>query len=50
MSVYIYVYISKIESCVCAQSLSHIRLCHPMTAAHQPPLSIEFPRQQYWSE
>ena len=22
----------------------------PWTMAHQPPLSMEFPRQEYWSE
>jgi len=25
-------------------------LCDPMTVAHQGPLSIGFPRQEYWSE
>ena len=24
-------------------------LCAPWTAAHQAPLSMEFPRQEYWS-
>ena len=24
-------------------------LCDPWTAAHQAPLSMEFPRQEYWS-
>ena len=36
--------------CVCAQSLSHFWLFEmPWTIAHQPPLSIEFSRQEYWS-
>ena len=30
---------------------SHARLCvTPQTAAHQAPLSMEFSRQEYWSE
>ena len=33
-----------------AQSLSHIQLfATPWTEAHQPPLSMEFPRQEQWS-
>ena len=24
--------------------------CHPWTATHQAPLSMGFPRQEYWSE
>ena len=24
--------------------------CDPWTVAHQAPLSMEFPRQEYWSE
>ena len=36
--------------CVCAQSLSHIRLfVTPWTVARQAPLSMEFSRQEYWS-
>ena len=32
------------------KSLSHVRLlATPWTAAHQPPLSMGFPRQEYWS-
>ena len=27
-----------------------VTLCDPMTAAHQAPLSMEFSRQEYWSE
>ena len=31
-------------------SLSHVRLFGaPWTAAHQAPLSMGFPRQEYWS-
>ena len=34
--------------CVCV--LSHIQLfATPWTVAHQAPLSMEFPRQEYWS-
>ena len=32
------------------QSLSCVRLCDPMTVAHQTPLTIGFSRQEYWSE
>ena len=36
--------------CVCVQSLSHVQLfVTPWTAAHQAPLSMGFPRQEYWS-
>ena len=35
---------------VCAQSLSLVQLCAtPWTVAHQAPLSMGFPRQEYWS-
>ena len=37
--------------CVCAQSLSHVRFfVIPWAVACQPPLSMGFPRQEYWSE
>ena len=33
---------------MCAQSLSHVQLfVTPWTVAHQPPLSMGFPRQEY---
>ena len=36
--------------CVCARVLSHVRLfATPWTVAHQTPLSMGFPRQEYWS-
>ena len=37
--------------CVCVyQSLSHVQLFEtPWTVACQAPLSMEFPRQEYWS-
>ena len=36
--------------CVPAQSFSHVRLfATPWTIAHQPPLSMVFPKQEYWS-
>ena len=35
--------------CVCAKSLGCVRLFATLwTVAHQAPLSIEFPRQEYW--
>ena len=35
---------------VCVQSLSCVQLLAiPWTVAHQAPLSMEFPRQEYWS-
>ena len=40
-------YISTV--CICAQLLSHIWLLATLwTVAHQAPLSMEFPRQEYW--
>ena len=36
--------------CVSACVLSHIQLfATPWTLAHQPPLSMGFPKQEYWS-
>ena len=35
--------------CVCVQLLNHNRLCTPWTVACQAPLSVGFPRQEYWS-
>ena len=36
--------------CVCAQSLSRIRLfVTPRTVAYQASLSMEFSRQEYWN-
>ena len=36
--------------CTCAQTLSHVQLfATPWTVAHQAPLSMGFPRQEYWS-
>ena len=35
---------------VCTQWLSRVQLpATPWTAAHQAPLSVGFPRQEYWS-
>ena len=35
---------------LCIQLLSHVRLFStPWTVAHQAPVSIGFPRQEYWS-
>ena len=37
-------------SSVCAQWLTHVRLfVAPWTVAREAPLSMEFPRQEYWS-
>ena len=36
--------------CLCAQLLSRVQLFEtPWTVAHQAPLSMGFPRQEYWS-
>ena len=38
--------ISAINAC----ELSHVQIfATPLTVAHQVPLSMEFPRQEYWS-
>ena len=40
----------RIEPEWVSESLSHVRLFEaPWTEAYQAPLSIEFPRQEYWS-
>ena len=37
-------------TCMCAQKVSCVRLFGtPCTVAHQAPLSMELPRQEYWS-
>ena len=37
-------------ACLCALSLSRVQLFEtPWTVARQPPLSMRFPRQEYWS-
>ena len=42
--------ILNITCCVCSSSLIWARLfATPWTVAHQPPLSMEFSRQEYWS-
>ena len=34
----------------CAQSFNHVQLYTiPLTIAHQAPLSMKYPRQEYWS-
>ena len=39
------------KRCVCAQSLSRsLLLATPRTVTHQAPLSMGFPKQEYWSE
>ena len=38
-------------ACMCAQSLSSVLFfCTPRTVAHQAPLSMGFPRQEYLSK
>ena len=48
---YVYYYKTKLWLCVCMLShFSRVRLfATPWTIAHQPPLSMEFSRQEYWS-
>ena len=47
VSIYTCVYVCVF---VCAQLLSPVRLfVTPWTVAHQAPLSMGFPRQEYWS-
>ena len=42
---------AKLFVCMRAHSLSHVQLfVTPWTVAHQAPLSMEFSREQYWSE
>ena len=37
-------------ACVCTQLLSHVQpFATPWTVAHQDPLPMGFPRQEYWS-
>ena len=37
-------------TCMCAQSLQlYPTLCDPMDYGPQPPLCMEFPRQEFWS-
>ena len=35
--------------CCCLVAKSCLTLCDPWTAANQAPLSMRFPRQEYWS-
>ena len=35
--------------CACSVTQSYPILCDPMSVAHQPPLSLGFPQQEYWS-
>ena len=40
-----------IRVCVCVWALSHVQLLvTPWTITHQAPLSMRFPRQEYWSQ
>ena len=36
--------------CACSVTQSFPTLCDHWTAAHQPPLSMGFSRQEYWHE
>ena len=43
-------HVSCINLCVCVCTLSHVLLfAAPWTIAWQAPLSMEFPKQEYWS-
>ena len=35
--------------CCCSVAKLCLTLCNPWTVAHQPPLSMGFSRQEYWS-
>ena len=37
------------ETDICVQSLSHVQLFVTPTVTCQPPLSMEFSRQEHWS-
>ena len=41
--------LGQLSTCVFMHAQSWLILCHPWTAAHQDPLSIEFSRQEYWN-
>ena len=38
-----------VRVCVCVCDQSYPTLCDPWTLAHQAPLTMRFPRQEYWS-
>ena len=43
-------YVSTVLFCfLCMYAQSCPTLCDPMDIAHQAPLSVKFPRQEYWS-
>ena len=45
-----FTFINSVAVVVAAQSLYHVWLfVTPWTVAHQAPLSVGFPRQEYWS-
>ena len=47
MCVYIFICMYRYES---VSHLAHVcQVGIPWTVAHQAPLSVEFPRQEYWS-
>ena len=35
--------------CCCLETMSCLTLCDPWTVAHQAPLCMGFPKQEYWS-
>ena len=35
--------------CVCVSAQPYLTLCDPVGCSHQAPLSMGFPRQEYWS-
>ena len=38
------------SSVLMLRHFSRVQLCNPMPVAHEAPLSVEFSRQEYWSE
>ena len=48
---YIVIFVGSLSMYMCVCILSHFGLLvAPRTVAHQAPLSMKFPRQEYWSK
>ena len=41
--------VCSVNVCLCSVAQSYLTLCNPMDVAHQAPLFMELPRQEYWS-
>ena len=41
---------SSVNTYVCLVAQLCLTLCNPMDCSHQAPLSVGFPRQEYWSD